>query len=80
MAVLAPLAYADRSQILTCQDIVENGAGAANRETEDQASISNPVRCARSKRLGGFQYRGTKSGSVSPNGIVNALAQSITAR
>jgi hypothetical protein len=37
MAVLVPLAYADRSQILTCQDIVENGADAANRETEDQA-------------------------------------------
>ena len=36
-------------------------------------SMSKPVVCARLKRLGGFQYRGTKRGSVSPKGIVRRL-------
>ena len=43
-------------------------------------SMSKPVRFARSKRLGGLQYSGTKSGSVSPNGAVNRLAQIISLR
>src|SRR5258708_87094 len=42
--------------------------------------MSNPVFCARSKRLGGFQYRGTKRGSVSPKGIVNKLVCHILRR
>src|SRR3546814_2768073 len=43
-------------------------------------SMSNPVVCARSNRLGGFQYSGTKSGSVRPNGVVNRLAHHIVLR
>ena len=43
-------------------------------------SISNPVVCAKSNRLGGFQYSGTNSGSVRPNGIVNRLAHRIALR
>src|SRR3546814_7246405 len=43
-------------------------------------SMSNPVVCAKSNRLGGFQYSGTKSGSVRPNGVVNRLAHHIVLR
>src|SRR5574338_1000266 len=43
-------------------------------------SISKPVVRARSNRLGGLQYSGTKSGSVRPNGVVNTLAQSMALR
>lgn len=43
-------------------------------------SMSKPVRCARSNRLGGSQYSGTKSGSVRPKGAVNAAAQRMARR
>ncbi len=43
-------------------------------------SMSNPVVRARSNRLGGLQYSGTKSGSVRPNGVVNRLAHHIALR
>ena len=43
-------------------------------------SISKPVVRARSKRLGGFQYAGTKIGSVKPKGVVNRLAHTIILR
>src|SRR5581483_7497913 len=43
-------------------------------------SISNPVVRAKSKRLGGLQYAGTKIGSVKPKGIVNRLAHAMTFR
>ena len=42
--------------------------------------MSKPVFCARSNRLGGFQYSGTNNGSVSPNGVVKTLAQSMDLR
>ncbi len=42
--------------------------------------MSKPVRVARSNRLGGDQYSGTNSGSVSPNGVVNTLAHHIARR
>ena len=41
-------------------------------------SISNPVFWARLKREGGFQYSGTKIGSVKPKGKVNKLTKSIS--
>ena len=40
-------------------------------------SMSNPVRHARSNRLGGHQYSGTNRGSVTANGAVKRLAQTI---
>ena len=40
-------------------------------------SMSNPVLCANSNRLGGFQYSGTNIGSVSPNRAMNPLAHNI---
>ena len=43
-------------------------------------SMSKPVLCANSNRLGGFQYSGTKSGSVNPNGAMKMLAHHIAAR
>src|SRR5665213_2000071 len=43
-------------------------------------SMSKPVRCARSNRLGGFQYLGTNASSVKPNGAVSTLAQNIGTR
>ena len=43
-------------------------------------SISNPVRWASSNRLGGFQYAGTKIGSVRPKSMVARLTRHITAR
>ena len=36
--------------------------------------MSNPVRWARLKRLGGFQYSGKKISSVSPNSVIARLA------
>jgi hypothetical protein len=42
-------------------------------------SISNPVFSARLNREGGVQYSGTKSGSVSPIGIVHRLTFNISA-
>src|SRR3989338_6100882 len=41
-------------------------------------SISNPVFAARLNNDGGLQYSGTNIGSVSPNGAVRILAQSIS--
>src|SRR5512138_2841620 len=41
-------------------------------------SISNPVVWARLKSEGGFQYAGTKSGSVSPRNMVQKLTMSIS--
>ena len=43
-------------------------------------SMSKPVLCANSNRLGGFQYSGTKIGSVNPNGAMNTLARHMAAR
>ncbi len=43
-------------------------------------SMSKPVRCANSNRLGGFQYSGTKMGSVRPNTAVTRLTRHITGR
>ena len=43
-------------------------------------SISKPVRRASSKRLGGFQYVGTKSGSVRPSRAVAPLVRHIARR
>src|SRR3989344_9615057 len=43
-------------------------------------SISKPARRAKSKSDGGFQYSGTKSGSVSPRRDVHALTTSISLR
>jgi len=42
--------------------------------------MSKPVRAARSNRLGGLQYSGTNSGSVSPIGMVNTLDHSMARR
>ena len=42
--------------------------------------MSNPVRWANSNRLGGFQYSGTKMGSVRPNAAVTRLTRHITGR
>ena len=42
--------------------------------------MSKPVRCARSNKLGGFQYLGTNQSSVKPNGAVSALAKSMDPR
>ena len=43
-------------------------------------SMSKPVLCANSNRLGGFQYSGTKIDSVNPNGAMNTLARHIAIR
>jgi hypothetical protein len=43
-------------------------------------SMSKPVLCAKSNKLGGSQYVGTNKGSVRPKGIVNRLAHSMTFR
>src|SRR3972149_3280415 len=41
-------------------------------------SMSNPVACAKLKSDGGFQYSGTKSGSVNPSSEVHKLTKSIS--
>ena len=43
-------------------------------------SMSKPVRCARSNKLGGFQYSGTSNRWVKPNGAVSAPAQIMVRR
>jgi hypothetical protein len=43
-------------------------------------SMSKPVRRASSKRLGGFQYAGTKIGSVRPRRRVAKLVRYIIRR
>ena len=43
-------------------------------------SMSNPVLCANSNRLGGFQYFGTKIGSVNPKGAMKTLAHHMVTR
>ena len=43
-------------------------------------SMSNPVAWARPKSDGGFQYAGTKSGSVTARSEVHALTTSISCR
>lgn len=43
-------------------------------------SMSKPVVCANSNRLGGFQYSGTKSGSVKPNGAMTQLERHMATR
>ena len=43
-------------------------------------SMSNPVAWARPKSEGGFQYAGTKSGSVTARSEVHALTTSISCR
>ena len=42
--------------------------------------MSKPVFCANSNKLGGFQYFGTKIGSVNPKGIITKLALHMTLR
>lgn len=43
-------------------------------------SMSKPVLCANSNKLGGFQYSGTKSGSVKPNGAMITLDRHMATR
>ena len=43
-------------------------------------SMSKPVVCANSNRLGVFQYSGTNIGCVSPNGAMNPLAHQMAIR
>ena len=43
-------------------------------------SMSKPVRCANSNRLGGLQYSGTNTGSVNLNGAMNTLDHRIATR
>ena len=43
-------------------------------------SMSNPDDCASAIKLGGFQYSGTKSGSVNPNGVMVTLDRHMPTR
>jgi hypothetical protein len=60
--------------------VVAERAEAPIAKQKIRLSKSNPVRCARPNRLGGFQYSGTKIGSVRPRRLVARLTRSIRAR